>query len=79
MTATLAENTAVPFHIGLTETFDATTLTGNTAVEGAYDAEEQMWKLPTGTTLTDPVAAEHAFAKGATFTLHHVIVVDDIL
>jgi hypothetical protein len=54
MPATLA----VPFHLGLTEPIDETTMTGHPAVEGTYDPVEQIWRLPEGTPLTDPKVGE---------------------
>lgn len=66
MAATLAERSAVPFHLGLTEPIDETTSTGDPAVEGAYDPVEQIWTSPAGTPRTDP--------KAYTGTLTHSIV-----
>lgn len=60
MAATLAEHSAVPFHLGLTEPSNETTSDDYPAVEGAYDPVEQIWKLPTGTPLTDPKARSNA-------------------
>ena len=60
MAATLAERSAVPFHIGLTEPIDDTDASYPT-VEGAYDPEEQVWKLPAGTLLSGPGAVEAYF------------------
>ena len=57
MAATLAERSAVPFHIGLTEPIDETTIVGYPAVEGGYDPVAQIWRLPAGTPLTDPEAS----------------------
>ncbi len=48
MPATLAEHSAVPFHIVLTEPIDETALAERAAVEGSYDPVDQVWKLPAG-------------------------------
>jgi len=48
VTAMLAEHSAVPFHLGITEPIDETALADHPAVEGAYDPVEQTWKLPAG-------------------------------
>ncbi len=56
MTTMLAEHSAVPFHLGLTEPIDETATTDSPAIDGAYDPVEQIWKLPEGTPLTGPMA-----------------------
>lgn len=75
MAATLADRSAVPFHLGLTEPVDETSLTSYAAIDGAYDPEEQIWKLPAGTPLTGPMAftalESHSVIQG------HLII-DDI-
>jgi hypothetical protein len=53
MTTTIAERSAVPFHLSLIEPIDEATITGYPVVEGAYDPVDQTWKLPAG---TDPMA-----------------------
>lgn len=72
MTATLTERSAVPFHLGLTEPVDETTIDDCPAVEGAYDPVEQIWKLPAGTSPDAYYACE-----SLTLTEHGYIV-DDI-
>ena len=49
MTATLAEHSAVPFHLGLIEPIDETAIADHPPVEGTYDPVEQIWQLPVGT------------------------------
>jgi hypothetical protein len=58
MAADLAESSAVPFHLGLTEPIDEGTITGYPTVEGFFDPVEQIWRLPDGTLLTDPKVSE---------------------
>lgn len=78
MTATLTERAAVPFHLGLTEPIDETTTTGYPAVEGAYDPVEQIWKLPTGTPLTDPAASEKFYTATETHSIiNGHLIIDD--
>ncbi len=65
MTAMLAEHSAVPFHLGLTEPLDETAITEHPAVEGAYDAVEQIWKLPTGMVPPTPFTFTHCLIHGS--------------
>jgi hypothetical protein len=57
MVATLAERSAVPFHLGLTEPIDETAIADFPTLEGGYDPVDQIWRLPSGTPLTDPEAS----------------------
>jgi hypothetical protein len=70
MAATLAESFSVPFHLGLTEPIDETTIIGDPAVEGAYDPVEQKWRLPDGMLLTDTAAGEVPFLPTVTVCNH---------
>jgi hypothetical protein len=54
MIATVADRSSLPFHLGLTEPIDETTIAAFPVVEGAYDPVEQIWRLPDGMPLTDP-------------------------
>jgi hypothetical protein len=79
MGATLAERSTVPFHLGLTEPIDEATIVGYPAVEGAYDPVAQIWRLPTGTPLTDPRAMIDTPYETQTFTFtHDKLYVDDL-
>jgi hypothetical protein len=79
MAATLAERSAVPFHLGLTEPIDEATITGYPAVEGGYDPVAQIWRLPAGTPLSDPQAIIEAPYETETFTFTgDKLYVDDI-
>lgn len=75
MAATLAERSAVPFHLGLTEPMDETTVAGHPAIDGAYDPVEQIWKLPTGTPLTGPMAFTGVESHSI---VHGQLIIDDV-
>jgi hypothetical protein len=78
MSATLAEPTAVPFHLGLSEPIDEATIVGYPSVEGAYDPVEQVWKLPAGTSLTDPQVIKAVGFETQTWTYaYEKVSVDD--
>ena len=71
MTAMLAERSAVPFHLHLTEPMDEAAITDNPAVEGSYDPVAQIWKLPDGT----PLAGSETVINDSTaqtITISHV-------
>jgi hypothetical protein len=79
MPSTLAERSAVPFHLGLTEPIDETIIAGYPAIEGAYDPVEQIWRLPGGTPLTDSKASGIPLVAG--LSLSHIdgmLVGDDV-
>jgi hypothetical protein len=64
MTVTLAEHSALPFHLGLTEPIDETDMADHPAVEGSYDPVEQIWKLPAGTLPPTPFTFTHCLIHG---------------
>ena len=64
MTATLAEHSALPFHLTITEPIDESAMTVYPDVEGAYDAVEQIWKLPAGTLPPTPFTFTHCLIQG---------------
>jgi hypothetical protein len=68
MAAALAQSSAVPFHLSLTEPIDETATAGYPAVEGAYDPVEQKWRLPDGMLLTDLPAAKVPFLISLTWS-----------
>jgi hypothetical protein len=71
MPTTLAERSAVPFHLGLTEPIDEATILGYPAVEGTYDPVEQIWRLPDGTALTDPKVIKDAAVETYSISIVH--------
>ena len=79
MAATLAEPSAVPFHLGLTEPIAETAIDDYPGVEGAYDPVEQVWKLPNGTPVTDPKASPNAFFACETYChFDGTLIIDDV-
>lgn len=64
MTATLAEHSAVPFHLAITDPIDETVMADYPAVEGSYDAVEQIWKLPAGALPPTPFTFTHCLIHG---------------
>jgi hypothetical protein len=79
MAATLAECSSVPFHLGLTEPIDETTISGYPTLDGAYDPVEQIWKLPDGMALTDPKASAIPYSATASYSIFHdTLIIDDV-
>ena len=77
MAAALAERSAVPFHLGLTEPVGDTAITCHPEIEGAYDPVEQIWKLPDGTPLTSPEAPKAYTFTASHSIIDHMLVIDD--
>ncbi len=65
MPAMLAENSAVPFHLGLTQPLDETVMADYPAVEGGYDAVEQIWKMPNGAVPPVPFTYTYCLIHGS--------------
>jgi hypothetical protein len=68
--ATLAERSAVPFHLGLSEPINEAAIEDYPSVEGAYDPVEQIWKLPAGAPLTDPKIIKDAGVENTYYLCH---------
>jgi hypothetical protein len=62
----LAEHSAVPFHLAITEPIDESVMTDYPAVEGSYDPVAQIWQMPTGTAPPPvPFTFTHCFIQGS--------------
>jgi len=64
MIATLAEQSAVPFHLSLIDPIDETVMADHPTVEGSYDPVAQIWNMPAGTPPPVPFTFTHCLIHG---------------